>query len=228
MTFVMGLLGIAVCLLAIVKVIRNESLHTDEYRLNAIYIGLMGLVFVVISAIGGFRRFKNTSKIAAVYAVLAVLVAYMLTRVIWTDVALSGRVTSIMYNYSDYTTDVARSQAVIKLEQEARTITVCGSIGAIALISLFYFAAKKTLDGEFRWTYGLSFVIALVFVYIVAYNEVNFLNSTSNLDADFWALFFESRASVFSLIFIFTISVSNDYDPDKDPVFNKSLPSAQR
>ena len=222
-TFIMAVLGLLVCGLGIANVFKTASLRTPEYFVNAAMLIVLALAFLVLSVLGGFRKFKNTSKIAFVYVIFFVLMIYLLTRVIWTGVALNGRVKTILSDYTNYTTDVTREHAADLIVRKTQAIIFFGLIALIGVGSLVYFATMKTLDGESRWPYLLAFALTLLAIYLVAYNEINFLNNTSNLDKDFWALFGETRAPVFSLIAIFVINLTNDYDPEQDRQLAKAL-----
>ena len=216
LTLIMSVLGLAVCVLGISNVFTTVSLQTPEYFVNAALLIVLALAFLALAIISGFRKFKNTSKIGFVYVVLFILIVYLTTRVIWTGVAFNGRVEAILSDYTNYTTDVTRQYAADLVIRNSQSIIIFGIIALIGMGSLVYFSTMKTLDGESRWPYLLAFGLTLLAFYLVAYNEINFLNNTSNLDTNFWALFGESRAPVFSLIFIFVVNLTNDYDPDQD------------
>jgi len=216
LTFIMSVLGLIVCGLGISNVFKTASLQTAEYFVNAALLIVVALTFLVLAILSGFRKFKNTSKIGFVYVILFILIVYLITRVIWTGVALSGRVEAILADYVNYTTDVTRQYAADLVIRDSQSIITFGIIALIGVGSLVYFSTMKTLDGESRWPYLLAFGLTLLAFYLVAYNEINFLNNTSNLDSNFWALFGESRAPVFSLICIFVVNLTNDYDPDQD------------
>jgi lysylphosphatidylglycerol synthetase-like protein (DUF2156 family) len=217
LTFVMSALALISCILGIVNAF--NVIKTSEYYVNAIYYIVIAIAFAILVALSGFRKYANTSKIAFVYLVLAVLVVYTVTRVIWTATALNSRVLAIANDTTNYTTDTSRQFAINALRRKSGGIIATGIITLIGMAFMFYFATKKTLDGETRWPYYLTFGLTLFALYLVCYNEVNFLNNTATLDKAFWALFSESRASVVCFISIFVINVVNDYDPDKDPIF---------
>lgn len=225
LTFIMAVLGLAVCGLGISNVFKTASLQTAEYFVNAAMLIVMALTFLVLAILSGFRKFKNSSKIGFVYVILFILIVYLLTRVIWTGVSLNDRVRTILADEINYTTDVTRQYAADLVIRKSQSIVTFGIVAIIGVGSLVYFATMKTLDGETRWPYLLAFALTLLSFYLVAYNEINFLNNTSNLDENFWALFGESRAPVFSLLFIFVVNLTNDYDPDQDRQLAKLAPA---
>lgn len=224
LTFVMSALALVCCILGIFNAF--NTLKTSEYYVNAIYYIIIAIAFAVLVIFSGFRKYANTSKIAFVYIVFFGIVAYVATRVIWSASTLNSRSNAIANDMVNYSTDTAREFAINALRRKVSGIIVTGILALIGMGFMFYFATKKTLDGETRWPYYLTFGLTLFVLYLVAYNEINFLNNTSNLNSAFWALFGETRASVVSLISIFVVNVVNDYDPDKDPVFVKA-PAAQ-
>jgi uncharacterized membrane protein len=224
LTFVMSALALISCILGIVNAF--NVIKTSEYYVNAIYYIVIAIAFAVLVALSGFRKYANTSKIAFVYIVFLAIVAYVLTRIIWSAATVESRAAAIANDFVNYTTDTNRQFAINALRRKVGGIVVTGIIALIGMGFMFYFGAKKTLDGETRWPYYLTFGLTLFALYLVAYNEINFLNNTSNLNSTFWALFGETRASVVSLIAIFVVNVANDYDPDIDPSFAK-ITSAQ-
>jgi len=96
LTFIMAVLGLAVCGLGISNVFKTASLQTAEYFVNAAMLIVLALTFLALAILSGFRKFKNSSKIGFVYVVLFILIVYLLTRIIWTGAALNGRVEAIL------------------------------------------------------------------------------------------------------------------------------------
>ena len=162
-------------------------LHTGEYALTLVFLGLLfaGLTLGLLSWI--FRR-KST------------------------QIAVSCLLSVIAFSYC-----LARSVYCFGLGGTNSIPAIFYLIGALGIACSLVFFVKKTLDGDCSWLYYVSVILGAAFLFLASCTKYSYsiLNALGHQgDVVYWGSYGVSRIALLSYLLGAYLNLSLDYEPE--------------
>lgn len=220
---VLTFVGFALCLLMGFQVLNSgvplsptPANPLSIYQVDAVFLFIGSGICLVTSLLCVFGK-ENTSKIGILAIFNVVFLVFLIVNLVNGVKGYGPGADAIWADTEHYATDNLRRIAAERFQRYSSVQTVFTCLAIASWPFFVYFQFMKTLNGENDVWYSLSFAALLVFSYLACFNDINALDNIASLDGVFFGQWLSTRGLPISLIFMYVVSVKNDYNPDFDP-----------